>query len=82
MAINVTSLWVGLLPEADNPAQNLYGVRCKIYITGSGEGRIRVDWGNYESEYFDVAPWALQIGANNIGNSLPIGTHNICVSVV
>jgi hypothetical protein len=73
-----------LYPVADDPINDLFGVRLKIYIKGNvGEtGRVRIDWGDYVSETFDVAHWALQLGANTIGNSLPIGTHEICAEVI
>ena len=81
--LSVRSLWVGLYPQGDDPIKDLYGVELKVYINGNigDTGKLYVNWGNYQYESFDIANWGLGLGANNLGNSLPVGTHNICVDV-
>lgn len=82
--IAVEYMDVKLAPDFDIASKQLYGISVLFYIDGDtgSTGKIKITWGKYGSETFDVADYALQIGQNEIGNSLPPGTHNICVVAV
>lgn len=82
--ISVEYLELQISSEFDDTAKGLYGITAMFYIGGdlNSEGKIKITWGKYGSETFDVADYALQLGQNEIGNSLPPGTHNICVVTV
>ena len=82
MAIWFEYVSLELDPRFDNDSLNLKGVEILLYIGGSGEGQIKVQWGTYETEIFTIADWGLSFGQNELSNSLPEGTHNVCVSVV
>ena len=80
MPLDVEFIELERFPEQDIPAQNLWGVLIYIYLFGD-PGRVKITWGNYMAEIYDVDRH-LSFGGNKIANSLPPGTHNICVDVI
>ena len=76
---------VRLYPSADIPSEGKIGIEISFYLYSpnpSEEGKIRIQWGNVETEIIAVADWAVSLGHNKIGYSMPPGTHRICVDVV
>ena len=85
MTISVEYMEVRLWSPADNPSEGKIGIEISFYLYSpnpSEEGKIRIQWGNVETEIFTVADWAVALGHNKIGNSMPPGTHRICIDVV
>lgn len=85
MSISIEYMEVTKNREFDDNAKGLVGIELDIYLYSSNpddEGQLEVKWGNYETEIFSIAPWALMLGHNEIGNSLPPGTHTICTRMI
>ena len=62
---------------------NLSGILLSFYVNGSRTGKLKIIWGMVHTETYIVGDKAaLQLGRNEIGYALPLGTHQICVTVV
>lgn len=75
--MTITSLNVVEFPEGNDASAGLVGVQANIMLEGTGTGNLKIQWGDITTETIPVSP-----GLLDIGNSLPPGTHNICVELV
>ena len=57
----------------DDLPNNLQGVRVRIGVVGTGKGILKLTWGSYHSETFNVSH---NIYARAMG--MPPRTHQIC----